>query len=215
MQHSNYFNKNLHLIYDDSASCCISQHRTNFQWEAVSLPSSDYPTINIIPFRASALLGVSHSPPCMSQSKQIGWNKAKHACPWTELYVAKRPPTDPHVSQSGVQTSRCSSPCSANAVLRTELICRRLFIWFQLSVQKNVSFCITPNQDGRSETKMRRSKKTTTPQCSIMYPIVYITVHIDVQVATHFELHMHTQRGWWHEEEQVLLLEGGRMNPFI
>lgn len=130
-------------------------------------------------------------------------------CTWQS-----HPPTDPHVSQSGVQTSHCSSPCGANTVLRTDLICRHLFVWFRLSVQQNGSFYITLNQDGRSETKMRRSKKNT-PQCSIMYPIVYITVHIDVQVATHFELHTHTHHGWWHEEEQVLLLEGGRMNPLF
>lgn len=136
-----------------------------------SLPSSDYPTINIILFRASALLWVSHSPPCMSQSKQIGWNRAKHACPWTELYMAKPPPTDPHVSQSGVQTSHCSSPCSANTVLRTELICRRLFVWFRLNVQQNVSFYVTPIQDGRSETKMRRSKKKKSHNAQLCIPL--------------------------------------------
>lgn len=53
-----------------------------------------------------------------------------------------------------------------------------------------------------------------------MHPIVYIAVHIDVQVAKllrdkRARKHTHTHRGWWHEEERVLQLEGGEDESII
>lgn len=158
-----------------------------------SLPPSDYPAINIILFHASALLWVSHSPPCMSQSKQIGWNKAKHACPWIELYMAKPPPTDLHVIQSGVQTSHCSSPCNANTVLRTELICRHLFVWFQLSAQRNVSFYITQIKTADQKQRCVGAKKNPT-MLNYVSHCLYNSAHRCSSCNTLWATHAHTPR---------------------